>query len=212
VYDEFNRGGVPAHWHLYDGRYGSGTRSCAAPSQVTVSGGALQLRESYRASGRCGAGWYTAGMALSGFSAVDQEVTVRWRVVRRGVSSHHIIPMRWPDDESRWTESEEDWCEGSSVSACSSFLHYGSTGSDKISHRYAFDQRSWHTISVTRLGYSVRVRIDGALAWSFTGSPSNTALRVRKHVVLQQEARATPASRTATEDIQIDWIKVAVPR
>jgi len=29
--------------------------------------------------------------------------------------------------------------------------------------------------------------------------------------VLQQEARATLASRTATEDIQIDWIKVAVP-
>jgi len=105
VYDEFNRGGVPAHWHLYDGRYGSGTRSRAAPSQVTVSGGALQLRESYRASGRCGAGWYTAGMALSGFSAVDQEVTVRWRVVRRGVSSRTRSTIATPSTRDRGTPS-----------------------------------------------------------------------------------------------------------
>ncbi len=116
VDDQFNSGGLPGHWALYDGPYGSGPHNCAAPSHVTVSGGVLHLLMSYERAGTgsagCGPGWYTGGLALNGVSSVDQQVTVRFRVVRSGATSHYIIPMRWPDSDASWPAGgEEDYCE-----------------------------------------------------------------------------------------------------
>jgi phosphatidylinositol-3-phosphatase len=212
VNDQFDSGGVPAHWGLYDGPYGSNTHNCAVPSHVTVSGGYLHLLMGYEASGKCGAGWYTAGMRLNGFSAIDQRVTLRFRIVDSGASAHYVIPMRWPDLDSSWPAGgEEDYCESDATTGCSTYLHYSSSNA-QVNHAYAVDTSQWHTMQFTRLNHVVTTIIDGALAWSYTGS-SATLPDTLKHVVLQQECRSTgcPAGTSGSSEILVDWLTVDGP-
>lgn len=217
--DQFNAGGVPSHWGVYDGRYGSGAENCTAPSHVFVSGGSLHLVLSYEASGAgsagCGPGWYSGGLALDGFSSIDQQVTVRFRVVDSspGVVGHFIVPMRWPDSDAAWPAAgEEDYCEGDALSGCGTYLHFGSTD-QQLSHSYGFDVRNWHTMRVERRAHVVRVFVDSMASplWAYVGS-STTLPDTLKHVVLQQECRSScPSGTSGSEDIQIDWITVADP-
>jgi hypothetical protein len=213
VDDEFNSGSLPSHWSAYDGPYGSGVQNCAAPSQDTVSGGYLHLTMSYRTSGACGAGWYTGGLALSGFSTVDQRITVRFRIVDVGsVTSHLIVPMRWVDNDASWPAGgEEDYFEGDSNGGMNTFLHYSSRNSQVYSPTYSVDLAQWHTIRTTRLNNVVTVSIDGA-SWSYSGS-TTTLPDTLKHVVLQQECQTTgcPGGTSGSQDIQIDWITVDNP-
>jgi hypothetical protein len=215
VNDQFSAGGVPAHWSRYDGPFGSGPRNCATPSHVSVSGGSMHLLMRYEESGRCGAGWYSAGMMLDkAFASVDQRVTVRFRVVSDGVSGHHIIPMRFPPG-ARWPQGgEEDYCEGSGSSGCHTFLHYGDNATTQVLHRHGFDLRQWHTVRFQRRDHVVKAYIDNLRTpvWTYRGS-SRTLPDTIKQVVLQQECRSSgcPAGTTDTEDIQIDWITVDNP-
>lgn len=215
VNDQFNSGGVPAHWHRYDRPYGSAPHNCPAPSHVSVSGGSMHLLMRHKASGQCGAGWYTAGMMLkSAFASVDQRVTVRFRVVSGGVSGHHIIPMRFPPG-APWPQSgEEDYCEGDGSSGCHTFLHYGDTSTTQVWHRHAFDLSQWHTVRFERRNHVVKAYIDDLTkpVWTYNGS-SRTLPDTKKQVVLQQECLASgcPAGTTGTEDVQIDWITVDNP-
>jgi hypothetical protein len=214
VDDQFDSGGVPSHWDMYNGPYGSGPHNCATPSQDTVSGGSLHLTMAYRSSGTCGAGWYTGGLALRGFSTIDQRVTVRFRIVRDGsLQSHFIIPMRWPDNDSSWPAGgEEDYFEGDTNSSVNTFLHYGSSNSQVASGRYNVDLSQWHTIQTTRRNHVATVSIDGQVAFTYSGSAS-TLPDTLKHVVLQQECtKSCPSGTGGTEDIQIDWITIENPR
>ena len=215
VNDQFSSGGVPAHWHRYDTPYGSAPHNCPTPSHVSVSGGSMHLLMRYEASGRCGAGWYTAGMMLDkAFASVDQRVTVRFRVVSDGVSGHHIIPMRFPPG-ARWPQGgEEDYCEGSESNGCHTFLHYGDKATTQVSHRHGFDLRQWHTVRFERRDHVVKAYIDDLTTpvWTYNGS-SRTLPDTKKHVVLQQECRASgcPPGTAGTEDVQIDWITIDNP-
>lgn len=219
VNDQFNAGGVPAHWGVYDGRYGSGAQNCTAPSHVLVAGGMLHLILSYEASGAgsagCGPGWYSGGLALDGFSSIDQQVTVRFRVADSSpaISGHFIVPMRWPDSDAAWPAAgEEDYCEGDALTGCSMYLHFGSTD-QQLAHAFAFDVRNWHTVRVERRSHVVRVFIDSMVApvWTYVGT-SATLPDTLKHVVLQQECQSScPSGTSGSEDIQIDWITVANP-
>jgi hypothetical protein len=217
VDDQFNSGGVPAHWDLYDGPYGSAPHNCATSSHVSVSGGSMHLLMRHETSGRCGAGWYTAGMMLDeAFGSIDQRVTVRFRVVSGGVSGHHIIPMRFPPT-ARWPQGgEEDYCEGdgSGSSGCFTFLHYGDTPSTQVWHRHAFDLSRWHTVRFERRNHVVKAYVDDLTTpvWTYNGS-SRTLPDTKKRVVLQQECRASgcPPGTAGTEDIQIDWITIDNP-
>ena len=215
VNDQFDSGGVPAHWRRYDGPYGSAPHNCAVPSHVSVSGGSMHLLMRYEASGRCGAGWYTAGMMLDrAFAGVDQRVTVRFRVVSGGVSGHHIIPMRFPPGAPWPQSSEEDYCEGDGSSGCFTFLHYGDTATTQVWHRHAFDLSQWHTVRFERRDHVVKAYIDDLTTpvWTYNGS-SRTLPDTKKHVVLQQECRASgcPPGTAGTEDVQIDWITIDNP-
>ena len=212
--DQFNSGGVPSHWSLYDGPYGSGPQNCATPSHVSVSGGYMHMVMKYETSGNCGAGWYTAGMQIQqAYGGVDQRVTVRFRVVRNGVSAHHIIPMRWPNDDASWPAGgEEDFCEGSSVTGCSTYLHYAASNS-QVSHSYSFDLTQWHTVRFSRLDHVVKAYIDdmSSPVWSYSGS-SSTLPDTLKRTVLQQECQSScPSGTSGSEDIQIDWITIEDP-
>ncbi len=210
VSDSFNSGGLPGHWHSYNGPYGSGPQNCAIPSHAVVSGGYLHLLMSYEASGRCGAGWYTGGLALSGYSSIDQRVTVRFRIINDGVASHYIIPMRWPDDDSWPAGGEEDFCESDTSADCTTFLHY--PNSQKY-HSYSVDLSQWHTLRFERANNVVRAYIDNMSSpvWTYQGT-STTLPATLKHVVLQQECQSScPSGTTGTEDIQIDWITVENP-
>ena len=212
--DQFDSGGVPAHLSLYNGPYGSGPGNCAVPSHVTVSGGSMNLLMDFETSGACGAGWYTAGMQVNAaFGSVDQRVTVRFRIVRSGVSSHFIIPMRWPDTAPWPKGGEEDYCEGDLLTGCSTYLHYGSSNS-QTAHDYSLDVSQWHTIRTQRLNHVVKVFIDDMTTpvWSYTGS-STTLPDTVKRVLLQQECQSggCPSGTAGTEDIQIDWITIDNP-
>jgi hypothetical protein len=215
VNDQFDSGGVPAHWDLYDGPYGSGPRNCATPTHVSVSGGAMHLLMRYEAGGRCGAGWYTAGMMIDeAYGSIDQRVTVRFRVVGAGATAHHIIPMRFPPG-ARWPQGgEEDYCEGSARTDCSTFLHYGDKATTQVWHRHVLDLRQWRTVRFERRDHVVKAYIDDLTTpvWTYRGSPETLPETV-KQVVLQQECEHSgcPAGTTGTEDIQIDWITIDNP-
>jgi hypothetical protein len=213
VSDNFSSGGLPDHWRSYNGPYGSGPRNCAIPDHSVVSGGYLHLLMSYEASGPCGEGWYTAGLALRGYSSIDQRVTVRFRIVNEGVASHYIIPMRWPDDGIPWPAGgEEDFCESDTASGCATFLHYSSSNR-QIQMSNTVDLSQWHTLRFERANNVVRAYIDNMSTpvWTYKGN-SSTLPATLKHVVLQQECQSScPSGTTGTEDIQIDWITVENP-
>jgi hypothetical protein len=215
INDQFNSGGVPEHWNLYDGPYGSGPRNCATPSHVSVSDGSMHMLMRYEESGRCGAGWYTAGMMVDrAFGSIDQRVTVRFRVVGDGVSGHHIIPMRFPS-ASPWPQGgEEDYCEGSSRTGCFTFLHYGHKSTTQVWHRHALDLKQWRMVRFERRNHVAKAYIDDLVTpvWTYRGS-STTLPDTIKQVVLQQECQSSgcPAGTTGTEDIQIDWITIDNP-
>jgi hypothetical protein len=215
VNDQFNSGGLPAHWHSYDGPYGSGPHNCAIPQHATVSGGYLHMTMSYETSTSlpCGAGWYTAGLSLSGHSSVDQRVTVRFRVVDSGVSSHFIIPMRWPDVDSSWPAGgEEDFCETDAATGCATYLHYGSSNSQK-QHSYVIGLSQWHTLRFQRLHNVVTAYVDNMTTpvWTYSGT-TTTLPNTSKHVVLQQECHSScPSGTVGSEGIEIDWITVENP-
>jgi hypothetical protein len=215
VDDEFNTGGLQSHWTAYDGRYGSGPRNCAIPSHDFVSGGSLHLMMSYENSRTlpCGAGWYTGGLALTGYSSVDQRITVRFRVVAGGVVGHFVIPMRWPDIDSSWPAAgEEDYCERDAAGGCATYLHYA--GNAQKQHAYEIDTSQWHTVRFARRDGVVSAFIDdmSTPVWTYAGA-AGTLPRTLKHVVLQQECQisACPSGRAGTEDIQVDWITVENP-
>ncbi len=212
VNDQFNAGGLPSHWTAYDGPYGS-SPGCATPSHATVSGGYLHLLLGYESTGSCGAGWYSGGVSLSGFSSVDQQVTVRFRVVRTGVAGHFIIPMRWPDNDASWPAGgEEDYCETDVTSGCDTYLHYSSSDR-QVAASHTVVLSAWHVIRTERLNDVVRFYVDNMAtpAWTYTGTVT-TLPDTLKHVVLQQECQSScPGGTTGTEDIQIDWITVANP-
>jgi len=213
--DRFDSGGVPAHWNLYDGPYGSDPHNCASPDHVYVYGGAMHMLMHYQESGRCGPGWYTAGMMLAPeYGTIDQRITLRWRVVRQGASSHHIIPMRFPAD-SPWPQGgEEDFCEGSSLSGCSTFLHYGDDGAAHVAQHYTFDQSHWHTMRFVRRNLTLSVYIDdfSSPVWVYHGT-SETLPETVKRPVLQQECvpSGCPRDSGGMEYIQIDWIVIERP-
>jgi hypothetical protein len=224
VNDRFDAGGIPAHWNVYDSPYRSNVENCPLPSHATVSGGSLHMLMAHETSGRCGAGWYTAGMQVKDpYGGVHQRVTVRWRVVSSDpdrVRSHRIIPMRWVDDDDfAWYQGEADYCEGSDLTSCSSFLHYRDASS-VVGRSYAVDLRQWHTMRFeTRPGTNAqgqpavifRGYIDDLTnpAWTYTGNETTIPSAYRR-TVLQQECRSSgcPAGTTGTEDIQIDWITI----
>jgi hypothetical protein len=167
----------------------------------------------YEETGRCGAGWYSAGMSAKLGSSVDQRITIRFRVVSDGVVAHRVIPMRWPSTGG-WPEAgEEDYCEGETLTGCWSFLHY-STKNLQVYKQYSFDLTQWHTLRFERRNHVVKAFIDdlSTPAWTYVGSEA-TLPSTLKHVVLQQECQvaACPSGKSGTEDIQVDWITIDVP-
>jgi hypothetical protein len=214
INDQFPAGtAVPRHWNLYSGRYGSGEKNCSAPSQVFVnSDGYLVLRESYRSTGKCGAGWYTGGMKInSAYEGVDQRITLRFRRVGT-VYSHRNIPMLWDsDDDYSSHEVEADFCEGELRTGCTTFLHYGLDNRQNY-HKYVVDQNAWHTYQFIIRDHRVRTWIDGTLRWDFQGTALTVPDALRR-LVLQQECaysgtNTCPTGTTGQEQIQIDWIKL----
>lgn len=214
--DQFDSGGVPSHWGLYDGRYGSGPGNCASPGHATVAGGALNMLMRYEGSGQCGAAWYTAGMQTRSSqigAAVDQRITLRWKVVGTDldrVRSHRNIPMAWPDSGTWPEDGEDNYCEGSRLDGCTSFIHYRS--GDQDYHDYTVDLTQWHVMRAERRGQALRVYIDDLAVpvWSKTYGSDWPA--TPRNVVLQQECRSScPSGSNGTETILIDWITVERP-
>lgn len=172
----------------------------------------MHLLMAYEASGRCGAGWYTAGMYVRGAASVDQRVTVRFRVVTDGVVGYRIIPMRWPESGAWPEDGEEDFCEGASLDSCSTYLHYGASNS-QVGEDHALDLTQWHTLRFERRNYVVKAYIDDLVnpVWVYQGD-ATTLPDTLKRVVLQQECQSScPAGTSGTEDIQIDWITIENP-
>lgn len=210
VDDRFESGGVPGHWTRYDGPYGSGPENCARPDHAFVKNGKMRMVLRYRSSGDCGSGWYSAGMMLSErYQSVDQKVSVRFRVVQRGgVQAHRIIPMRWPSNGEWPAGGEEDYCESSSISGCSTFLHSASGREDTD---YRVNLGRWHTMTFVRRNFTVRSIIDGETRWTFRGDRSSLPATL-KRPVLQQECRSScPSGRTGREVILIDRVRVWNP-
>jgi hypothetical protein len=217
VDDQFDSGGIPSHWSLYSDPYGSAPYNCTDPAHDFVSDGYLHLVESYESSKPAGvscpygAGWYTGGLTLphtAPYSADNQRVTVRFRIVSAGgVVPHFIIPMRRADN------SEEDFFESDALSDGHTFLHYA-VGRIRSDPAYSVDVSQWHTVRFTQLNHVVSAYIDDMTTpvWVYDGDSTTTPdATLWRHVVLQQECSHTngcPKGTSGSSDIQIDWITV----
>lgn len=217
VNDQFDGGAIPSHWSRYSNPYGSAPHNCTDPAHVFVANGYLHLLESYESSkpagAHCpyGAGWYTGGLTLpytAPYSANDQRVTVRFRIVSvGGVVPHYIIPMRRADN------SEEDIFESDVLSFGHTFLHY-TGGRIRSDPAYSIDAAQWHTVRFTQLNHVVSVYIDDMKTpvWRYDGNSTATPSATQwRHVLLQQECSHTggcPKGTSGSSDIQVDWITV----
>lgn len=155
--------------------------------------------------------WHTGGaMMKSQYGGKYQVIAIRFRVDSHGAQSHRNIPMRWVDDPNyEWWQGESDYCEGSSLSGCTTFLHYGSSNS-QVSHDYSADMTRWHTWRfVHRPDRHVIAWLDGRKVWDYAGTRTTVPDAFRR-VVLQQEVSSShpPASRSSYERILIDWMRV----
>lgn len=209
VDDEFDSGGVPEHWSRYDGPYGSGPENCARPDHAFVEGGALHMVLSYRSSGACGAGWYSAGMMLSKrFQSVDQKISVRFRVTRTdGVRGHRVIPMRWPSSGTWPAAGEEDFCEGTSLTGCTTFLH--NADGQEASNPYRLDLERWHTVTFVRRHFTILAFIDGRLRWVYHGTPRTLPPTLKRPVLqLECDVDGCPSGTQGQETVLVDWVKV----
>jgi hypothetical protein len=211
VNDQFKSGSFPAHWLRYDGRYGSGAENCARPDHAFVKDGKMRMVLRYRTAGRCGRGWYSAGMMLAKeHESIDQKISIRFRVeLVRGITGHRILPMRWPSSDEWRTKGEEDLCESSLLDGCATFLH-GVDG--RVDREYKVNQARWHTYTFARRNFTVRTWIDGKRRWVYRGNKM-TLPPTLKRPVLQQECRLScPRGRVGREVILIEWIKIWNPR
>jgi hypothetical protein len=225
--DEFTTPGIPAHWHLYDGHYGSGpSNNCATPSQDSAPGdGSLHLTMSYKSSGICGAGWYEGGMQIADqYNLPNQALTVRWKIVPSAdpsvVKSHFIIPMLWPDDPKyKWYQGEEDYCESSSVTSCTSYLHDGTSSNtnQQVQHNYTIDLTQWHTWRFEQYNGKLTVYIDNMSTPVWTMNQGTTVLpSMLRRAVLQQECTSSCPSTSSAylgdkQTILIDSFILQVP-
>jgi hypothetical protein len=245
--DLFDSGSLPSHWSPYNSVYRAhdsskpGPDNCASPGQNFISGGNLVMRMQWRDNTVCRtwdpvtfSGWWTGGMSLKGFSSNDQSVTLRWRVVNNGVTSHRVVPMLWPDVGQRYN-GESDYCEGHDNLSCTSFIHYYNDSSNcypdcQIIKKFPIDLTQWHTMRFDQRNHELRTYFDNLSSpvWTCTSTStggankycnSTTVIDSVRHLVLQQEcasysaecpARPADITRT-TEDIEIDWITVDHP-
>ena len=217
VDDQFTTAGVPSHWHLYDGPYGSGPGNCANPNHVTAPGDGYMHINMYWDTNWCApsGGWETGGMQIdASLGAVNQRVTVRWRITGTTTLSHYIIPMRWVDDPNfQWYQGESDYCEGDDATGCDSFLHY--TQSSQIQHSYTgLDLTQWHTWRFEHgPNHVVKAYIDDMVTpvWTYNGTATTVPDAIRR-TVLQQECHSScPSGQSGSQDIQIDSIQIDNP-
>lgn len=217
VNDQFDGGAIPSHWSRYSNPYGSAPQNCTDPAHDFVTNGYLHILESYESSkpagAHCpnGAGWYTGGLTLpytAPYSANDQRVTVRFRIVSvGGVVPHYIIPMRRADN------SEEDFFESDVLNFGHTFLHYAG-GRIRSDPAYSIDVTHWHTVRFAQLNHVVSVYIDDMTTpvWRYDGNSTTTPNATQwRHVLLQQEcshANGCPKGTSGSSDIQVDWLTV----
>jgi hypothetical protein len=219
VNDRFDSGGVPEHWYVYDGRYGSDPFNYARRDHVFVGGGVLHLLMKYEQSGADGAAWYTGGMQVkSVYAGVHQRVTLRWRVVVTNEQVHggRVIPMRWVDDPAfAWYQGEADYFEGGSLDGGSTHLRH-TDSSSVVSHDWTVNLRQWHTMRFEtfpsgggRIIFNAYIDDLTTPSWTYVGTEQTIPSAIR-HTVLQQGCRMSgcPPPGPDTEDIQIDWITI----
>jgi hypothetical protein len=217
--DEFNGTSVDtSKWSPYSGKLSS-SDGCNEPDNLTVAGGVLTQTFAYQSSGTCGAGWYHGSMMVErAYGGNNQSVTVRFRVLNSDTSTqaHRIIPMRWPSASSSgattpaWYNGESDYCEGSDLTGCTSFLHYQDSSS-QIDQSHTFDMTQWHTFRATqKAGNDVQIFIDDMAVprWSYDGS-TTTVPDVFKRTVLQQECESScPSNKAGWERIEVDYVTI----
>lgn len=218
--DEFDGTAVDtSRWAACTGRLTS-SEGCNEPDNLTVSGGVLTQLFAHQDGGVCGAGWYHGSMVVDrAYGGNDQSVTVRLRVLNDDpatTESWRIIPMRWPSAEvddgpnPPWYVGEADYCEGSSLTGCSTFLHYQDVDT-QVARRHVFDLTQWHTFRATqRAGNDVEIFVDdmGTPVWAFDGT-ATTVPDVFKRTVLQQECAGTcPTGQTGAERIEVDFVTI----
>jgi hypothetical protein len=212
--DEFSGAALDTtKWSAYSSKLSS-SDGCPRPENNIVANGVLSMVFAYDTNGYCGANWYHGSMMIkSAYAGNNQSVTLRFRVIASdpaNTRSHRILPMRWPTGDP-WYIGESDYCEGSSYSYCTAFLHHSTSSSQVASPDIVFAQTQWHTIRATQLaGNDVQIFVDDMLVpvWNFDGSPT-TVPDVTKRTVLQQECRSScPTDTNQTERIEIDFVTV----
>lgn len=218
--DEFSGTSVnTTFWSPYTGPLSS-SDGCNEPDNLIVSGGVLTMLFAHQASGVCGNNWYHGSMMVKrDFGGNNQSVTLRFRVLNNdpvNTRAHRILPMRWPSAEVSggptppWYNGESDYCEGSGLTGCTTFLHYRDSSS-QVSKSHVFDLTQWHTLRASqRAGNDVDIFVDDMTTpvWTYDGS-TLTVPDVFKRTVLQQECRSScPTNLSGWERIEVDFVTI----
>ena len=218
--DEFNGTALDTtKWSPYTGHLSS-SAGCNEPDNLQVANGNLTMLFAYQGSGACGAGWYHGSMMVAGaYGGNNQSVTVRFRVLNNDPAhtrAHRILPMRWPEavnggSTPPWYNGEADYCEGDSLTECTTYLHYKDSNT-QLEQPQKFDATQWHTFRATqRAGNDVDIFIDDmAVPRSSYDGTTSTVPDVFRRTVLQQECplSSCPTNQAGWERVEVDYVTI----
>ncbi|PRY48160.1 glycosyl hydrolase family 16 [Geodermatophilus tzadiensis] len=206
--DGFDGSTLGSQWRTYSGQPGGSPYGTWSPSQVSVSGGFLQLRNELL-NGQ----WVSGGLA----SRIGQTYG-KWEMRFRVDAGDEIkyAALLWPDGPS-WPP-EIDFAEdaGGNRSGTTATLHYGGNNA-MVGERVAVDLTQWHTMGVEWSPGRLVYTLDGR-PWATTvhqGVPSEAM-----HLAIQTQpggcqggggAFGCGVGNPRTTTMQVDWVTIYAP-
>ena len=239
--DTFNTAGLPAGWHLRDGR---GKPGYYLPSHVTVPGdGYMHILFSYDPSV---SGWAMGAATLPSTDiggGQNFQITTRFRVIpcsgscgsgNTRVATHRNMPLLYPDtptgcsipDNGEMDVNEEDG-QPPTAARLQSYFHYcSSTGTNVSVANYDYstvDLTQFHVFRYVKVGLTYQVFIDNMTTpvWTYVGN-ATTMPTVARHLGFQMNCldnhyngsfhKSCPSGTSGQEEWLIDYVQVDVPQ
>jgi len=196
--NDFTGTTLPAGWTAYSGAAAGDAGSLWAPSQVTVSGGMVQLLTSQDPASNND--WVSGGIGQSGESLTYGAFFVRSRMTGVGPTQ---VELLWPT--TGWPpEIDFDETYGG-VSAEEATLHYSSANL-QIYNNLTIDMTQWHTWGIVWSPESIIYTVDGN-EWASITTPADIPDQPMGLDIQQQTwCESGFACPTAPASTDVDWV------
>lgn len=196
--NDFTGTTLPSGWTAYSGSAAGDPGSLWAPSQVTVSGGMVQLLTSQDPASS--SGWVSGGVGQSGEALTYGAFFVRSRMTGAGPTQ---VELLWPT--AGWPpEVDFDETYGG-VILTQATLHYTSANLT-IHNNLNIDMTQWHTFGIVWTPASMIFTVDGN-EWASITTPSVIPdLPMGLDIQQQTWCSSGFACPTSSASTDVDWV------